>query len=376
MAHSGWAGTASTGTLVRSSPFSFVPDATDPSLRLDDLIMARLPSVFRDLGLAAEASRTRLRRLILDGAVSVAGRPVRVPTIRVRPGIVVTVYLDPGRFTVADKTPGDIPYECSAASILYEDEWLIAVNKPPGIPTEGSFLASRDSLHAAVRRYLAGRDGMAVLEPPVAAACEDGLPYLGLPHRLDRDTSGVVLFTKRREANAPVQQAFAGRTAHKIYRALAFPAPGSSAPGFTDNARALPSRGTGTPSESFIEVSGLMARISPKSAAAKWGLVQSGGLPSSTRLFVEASGRDGLVLRAEPVTGRTHQIRVHAAFSGLPLYGDTLYGGPGVYRNRPVPRVMLHAAALSLPHPVYGRALTLLAPVPQDFLSLMHELGL
>ena len=353
---------------MKVTPFSFVPDASDSSRRLDDLVMARLPSVFLELGLDAVASKSKLRRLILDGAVSVGGRPVRVPAIVVKPGTVITVYLDPGRFAVG-LTPGDRPFECTAASILYEDEWLVAVNKPPGLPTEGSFLASRDSLHAAVQRFLAARDGSfnrptektelgsgpehGGVGPVPSDAGDDGLPYLGMHHRLDRDTSGVVLFTKRRGVNAAVHEAFANRTAHKVYYALA-----------------------GSPQaacENQFEVSGLMARISPKSDAARWGLVHSNGLPSSTSFFVESLGRDGAVLRVEPRTGRTHQIRVHAASVGLPLYGDSLYGGPESLSGRPVPRVMLHAVNLTLSHPVNGHPLNLIAPAPDDFV-LLREL--
>lgn len=350
---------------MKTTPFSFVPDASDSSRRLDDLIMARLPSVFLELGLDEVASRSRLRRLILDGAVSVAGRPLRVPAIHVKPGTVITVYLDPSRF-VAGKTPGDRPFECTAASILYEDEWLVAVNKPPGIPTEGSFLASRDSLHTAVRRFLAARysPSPAGDANPVSS---DGLPYLGLHHRLDRDTSGVVLFTKRQEANAAIHEAFSGRTAHKFYCALASQSPDSSNSSTPSRSRELLVHSNGSPLETAFEVNGLMSRISPKSAAAKWGLVQSNGLPSSTTFFVESAGREGLVLRAEPVTGRTHQIRVHAASVGLPLYGDKLYGGPDTLRGNPVSRVMLHAVSLSLPHPVSGQTLILVAPAPEDF---------
>ena len=344
---------------MKVSPFSFVPDESDSSRRLDDLVMARLPSVFRELGLDAVASKTRLRSLILDGAVSVAGKPVRVPAIQVKPGTVITVYLDPLRFAV-EKTPGDRPFECTSSSILYEDKWLVAVNKPPGIPTEGSFLASRDSLHAAVRRYLAARDGIATSGGIAASACDDGLPYLGLHHRLDRDTSGVVLFTRQREANAAVHKAFASRVICKVYLALA----------------GLPQSAGGRryPPGSRFEVNGLMARISPKSAAAKWGLVQTNGLPSSTRFSVDSEARDGLVLRAEPQTGRTHQIRVHAASVGMPLYGDSLYGGPASYRGKPVPHTMLHAAELVLPHPVEEGLLSISAPAPEVFVQFRELL--
>ena len=357
---------------VKVTPFSFIPEVSDTSRRLDDLIMARLPTVFLELGLDAVASKTKLRRLIQDGAVSVAGRPVRLPAIHVKPGTVITVYLDPSRF-LAEKTPGDQPFECTADHVLYEDEWLIAINKPAGIPTEGSFLASRDSLHAAVRRFLASRNGQGDLsgspawtsesgqrrsEPFPPESCDDGLPYLGLPHRLDKDTTGIVLFTKHRAANSAVHHAFASRAAHKTYWALV-QAPVDS--------KKLP--------DSSFQVTGLMARISPKSAAAKWGLVQSGGLPSSTQFVIETSGRNGLLLRAEPLTGRTHQIRVHAASVGLALYGDSLYGGPETFRGKAVHRVMLHAADLTIPHPADGRLLSLTAQVPEDFLQLRGLLG-
>jgi hypothetical protein len=109
-----------------------------------------------------------------------------------------------------------------------------------------------------------------------------------------------------------------------------------------------------------------MARISAKSAAAQWGLVQIRGRAVKYRVLCRVRRSGSVVLRAEPRTGRTHQIRVHAASAGLPLYGDTLYGGPDRAGGRTVPRVMLHAASLALPHPSGGRLLTILAPVPGD----------
>jgi len=105
-------------------------------------------------------------------------------------------------------------------------------------------------------------------------------------------------------------------------------------------------------------------------SVARWRAVHSGGKFAHTAFEVDAKVDGALAVTARPSTGRTHQIRVHLAEGGRPILGDSLYGGPAHIRGVPVPRTMLHAARLELPHPVTRTALCLEAPLPADFRQL------
>src|SRR5574344_556344 len=166
-------------------------------------------------------------------------------------------------------------------------------------------------------------------------------------HRLDRETSGVILFTKQRAVNAPVHDMFEQHTARKVYRAVTV----------------CPEK---LPPESF-SVDDFLGRISAKSAAARWGVLSEsrGGVHAHTDFSVAGRGTLGgravLFIDAHPLTGRTHQIRVHLSERGMPIVGDTLYGGPAA------DRIMLHAFSRSFPHPVTGHIMTVTAPLPCGF---------
>jgi RluA family pseudouridine synthase len=167
--------------------------------------------------------------------------------------------------------------------------------------------------------------------------------------RLDRDTSGVVLFGVAPEANAELHRAFAERAVAKTYLALAAARPGDAPRRFRVAAPLGPARG----GRGGVRVGGEGAR------------------PAETEVdVVEVIGRACLV-EARPLTGRKHQVRAHLAHAGLPILGDPLYGAP----SRPaVPRLMLHASRLALRHPTTGTPLVLEAPLPQDFQSVLRGL--
>lgn len=307
------------------------------TIRLNDFLRAELPAA-----LHRDISNSKIRRLIVAGAVQVNGSQCRNPSQTVRAGAVVSVRVDEAKLFY-EKTTDDIAFDLTARDVLFEDESIIVVNKPAFFPTEAGMVASRDNLHAAVVRYLFEKQKIAHpnLKNP---------PYAGIMHRLDRETSGAILFTKTRAVNAACHDMFENRTVQKTYRAVVCP---SDVSAFCKR-------------KSF-SVELYMGRISPKSQAAKWGALsqKDGGVYSKTDVTLIGSG----VLNGKQVafvdcllhTGRTHQIRVHLASVDAPLLGDTLYGGLAHER------IMLHAHTLTFPHPVTGEQLTVTAPLPRGF---------
>jgi 23S rRNA pseudouridine1911/1915/1917 synthase len=301
--------------------------------RLDVLLREKLPELMPGRN-SADVSNSKIRRLIFAGAVYVEGRQCRVPAEFLHAGSSVTASIDSGKFFY-EKKPDDIKFEVTKDSVLYEDDVLIVVNKPAFFPTEETIAGQRDNMHDAVVRWLWS-------ETPA----QRNPPYAGIMHRLDRETSGVLLFTKQRTVNSAVHDMFERRTAHKIYRAVV--------------------SGEGLCPEKF-SVDNFLGRITVKSRAGKWGAVPEsrGGLHARTDfMFLGEGFLDGtgvLYIEARPLTGRTHQIRVHLASLGMPIIGDDLYGGPAAER------MYLHAYSLSFPHPVTGGMMNVTAPLPAGF---------
>jgi 23S rRNA pseudouridine1911/1915/1917 synthase len=273
------------------------------------------------------------------GGVWLNGRRVADPSMLAPAGAVVTLHRPPGGvYAEVAMQPQDI---------LYEDAWVLALNKRPGWYTGATPWDTQGNALAALRRFLEAREG---------AAATEGPPYLHLAHQLDRGTSGVLLFSRRSGANAPLLAAFAGYGAHKRYLCLC----------------------AGTPSENEFEARtghgrerGGRFRIYPPDQVGL-PLPGSGKVKSAhTRFGVLRRLGGAALLSAEPLTGRSHQIRLHAAHLGHPLLGDTRYGGPDSYKGCALAFPMLHASRLELPHPHTGAALRLEAPLPELFDALI-----
>ena len=314
---------------------------SEKSTSLNELLRSELPRL-----LGESVSNSKIRRLIVAGSVSVNGRQIRVPAFNLRAGSAVSVQIDEEKLFF-EKQPDDIAFELTEKDVLFEDESIIVVNKPTHFPSEAGMVESRDNLHAAVVRFLFEKQK---IEKPNAK----NPPYAGIMHRLDRDTSGVILFTKSRSVNAACHDMFENHTARKVYNAIVC-VKSSEIKNF--------------PVGKEFSVEFPMGRVSPKGQAAKWGKMseKNGGLPSKTDFKVlkeltaddlskiavgSAMLRAGenrfLLLECRPLTGRTHQIRVHLSSLGIPILGDELYGG------HPHERIMLHARSLTFPHPVSG----------------------
>jgi 23S rRNA pseudouridine1911/1915/1917 synthase len=311
---------------------------------LMDFLQRSLPKELNRLIGTSNVSRSKLRRLIVAGATSINGRQIRKPETLVTKGVVVTVKLDTEKFSF-EKQPDDIKFDLTTDRILFEDEAIIVVDKPANFPTEATMVQTRDYLQAAVQRFLLARDGN---------AANGEAPYVGLHHRLDRETSGVILFTKQRRANTGAHKMFLEHLAKKEYMALVI------------RPQKLPPRA--------FSVDNFMDRITPKSARGKWGAVRTGGERALTNFKILEEHTHGLLVQANPETGRTHQIRVHLSGLQMPLYGDDLYGGPNKIGNWSVPRIMLHATSLTFPHPIDGREICVTAPIPQDFQECLSRI--
>lgn len=295
--------------------------------RLDQFLAEALPRQGETL------SRRRIRRLIDAGAVYVDGRRVRVASKRVRPAARVEVWIG--------EAPAATAIRLDAGRVLFEDDDLIAVDKPPGMPAQATVTDAVHDLFHQLRRHLAERDGRT--------------PYLALHHRLDRGTSGVMLFAKRREINRALAQTFSRQRVRKLYHALAVITTAEPPAGaWTVTNRLSPPQATGG---------------GPRRVVA----VAAGGRVAETE-FRPLRWLPGVLwLEAVPKTGRTHQIRVHLADSGLPVLGDPLYGRDAVPRI-PAPRLMLHAMSLTLEHPSTGGPLCIESPLPDDFREEVRRL--
>lgn len=304
-------------------------------MRLDQVLALWLPEA-----LSQPISKAKVRKLIVAGAVYLNGKRVRIASKELQANARVDAYVDLHKLK-DDGRARDRQFRLAPADILFEDEYLIAVNKPPGLPTQPTLDEARDNLFALLKKFLAERDRVAQ-------------PYVGLHHRLDRDTSGVVLFTKKVEANAGVSEMFKVHTAVKTYQAL------------TSRPRQLP------PAEwSVKNYLGKSREPGLGKKKNKMASVRSGGDFAHTDFRLLEANAGGLWLEAKPRTGRTHQIRVHLSEAGMPILGDETYGG----KTGVAPRLMLHAANLTFPHPISKVEISIHSPVPEDFNQCQKRLS-
>ncbi|WP_243301817.1 RluA family pseudouridine synthase [Geothrix oryzisoli] len=234
--------------------------------------------------------------------------------------------LSPGQWITWARPPWLEPEVPLATAVLYEDEDLLAVAKPSGLPTlpgGGEFL--EHTLLAVVRRRA---------------------PEASPMHRLGRGTSGLVLFARTAAARGPLQAVFQERRTRKVYRTLC----------------------QGHPAEDAFEVASPIGEV-PYEPLGLLHAATPGGRPSRSRVTVLERREDASLLEVEIFTGRPHQIRIHLAFAGHPLVGDPLYGPggtprPGTGAVPGDPGYLLHAQRLELEHPRTGAWLTLICQPP------------
>lgn len=273
-------------------------------------------------------SRTLIRRLRHGGGVAIDGRDARLGDLPA-PGqrIELLLPLESGHVT-----PEPIPL-----SIVYEDAHLLVVDKPADILVHPTGMESTGSLAAGVAHYLESTGHPA---------------FIGPVTRLDRNTTGLVLFAKHPHAHYKLARAFDANEGDRVYQAIVH--------GWMES-----------------EVGVIDAPIQRVEGSLSRRQVGSAGQPARTHyevlrrsLFRDAGRRVSLVrLRLE--TGRTHQIRVHLAHIGHPILGDPVYGPE---KEGGMKRQALHAAELTFPHPIEGHLVTLTSPLPQDMAVLLEAL--
>lgn len=225
-----------------------------------------------------------------------------------------------------------LPQEMIPLDILYEDAALLAINKPPGMPPHPSFRHAEGTAAGAVAGYYARRG----IQTQVRA--------LG---RLDRNTSGVMVFGKNPLVQERMVEQQRSGGIQKVYLAVA--------EGRFGQAKGAVEAPIGRKEGSMIE-----------------RCVAESGKPACTKYEVLCQNGNYTLLKLQPVTGRTHQLRVHMAYLGHPLAGDTLYGGSGAQ----IARHALHAYELHLAHPLTEQMMCLRAPVPQDMRIFIDKVGL
>lgn len=279
-----------------------------------------------------EHSRSALQRAFAAGLVR-CGERVLEQSSEVRAGAVIVFELPAVRST------GLVPLDKSL-SVLFEDEHMLAIDKEAGMIVHPGVGTGEDTLvHALLAHCRGGLSGVGGVERP------------GIVHRIDKETTGVLLVAKSDAAHRGLAEQFAGRQLRKEYLALV---------------AGLPSVQSGVIERSIARHPVHRHRMT----------VGEGGRPSRTDWQrVELFPPHAALLRCRIHTGRTHQIRVHLKSIGHPLLGDSTYGWkPGPMLPVTVPRVMLHAAFISFLHPITARPMEISAPLPADFEAVLAGL--
>ena len=327
--------------------------AGDAPERLDKALAAAVPE-------AAVLSRSRLAKLIAEGAVFRDGVAVTNPKEKVLPGEVFTLHLAPS--AEADLRPEAIPL-----AVVHEDADLIVVDKPAGMVVHPAPGSPSGTLANALMHH-----------------CGDSLSGIGgerrpgIVHRIDKDTTGLLVAAKSDRAHHGLAAQFAAHTVTRRYLALVHGVPDGADP------RLRGTRGVTFEAGGVIRIATGLARH--RTDRQRQAVVWDGqGRPAVTRVRVLESFADqAALLECWLETGRTHQIRVHMAHVGHGLLGDQTYGGrrrlseralgQGAALGNAFPRQALHAAMLGFDHPATGERLEFAAPLPQDMETLLAAL--
>jgi len=294
--------------------------AEGESQRLDKFLVACLPDL----------SRARLQTLIKEGQVSVDGHPVTKSSLILMPGQQVTLNLPAPEATKLE--PEAIPLE-----VVFENADLLVINKPAGMVVHPAAGHSTGTLVHAALAHIPDLEGIGGELRP------------GVVHRLDKDTSGLILMAKNDRAHRWLQDQFRQRTVSKIYLAL------------TDGAPPTPIGRVEAPIGRDPSHRKKMAITTPQK-----------GREAVTEYRVLESFSGYTLIEAHPLTGRTHQIRLHLAFLGCPIVGDTIYGHK--HSSLPLERHFLHAARLTICLPGESSPHTFEAPLPPELQSILVDL--
>lgn len=286
-------------------------------MRLDQILTRRFQGHY---------SRTYFQRLIEDGLVLVNGEVVKK---RTKPKVGDEVEIEFAVDPEIDLKPENIPLD-----ILFEDKDIIAINKPAGMvvhPAPGNWS------HTFVNALVFHCQDLLKSEEKIRP---------GIVHRLDKDTTGVLIAAKNSESQRRLIDAFANRKVMKEYVAIV----------------------CGKPKNQLIE-----APIGRHPKHRQKMAVVPNGKPARTKIELLHADKDWSLIKIDLETGRTHQIRVHLASIGHPVVGDPLYGSNTYNIKLNAPRQLLHAESLKLTHPMTQAPIILKAPYPEDFKRFLEK---
>ena len=291
----------------------FTAGVSDKGRRLDQFIADNADAL----------SRTKARKIIDIGGVHVGGRRVRKAGLILDAGQRIELFRDNG--------PLD-PFRLNDDLVVFQDQWIIVINKPSGVETQPTPARYRGTLYEALQLFLKRdrRFGRRL--------------EIGMAQRLDRDTSGLIVFSIHPQAHKGLTEQMQSRSAEKVYHALVA-------------GRLQPPAGVYRSQLRRDRRSGLMRSV------------DEGGKEAITAYRVEETLPEPIeISRVELVlvTGRTHQIRAHLAEAGHPLLGDVRYGGISEIGGHRFDRHCLHSSHLQLVHPKTGKPVKFSAPLPDD----------
>jgi 23S rRNA pseudouridine1911/1915/1917 synthase len=308
-------------------------EAADAGTRLDKWLAAALP----------QQSRSRLKALIEEGAVSLDGKTARDPARKLKAAQNVVVSIPEPR----DATPQP---QAMNLAIVYEDDALIVIDKPAGLVVHPAPGNPDNTLVNALLAHCGG-----------TLAGIGGVRRPGIVHRIDKDTSGLLVVAKTDTAHAGLAAQFKTHSIERIYDAFVWGVP-------------RPAKGA---------ITGAIGRSAKNRK--KMAIVARGKAAETHYATVAAFGKIAARIKCRLTTGRTHQIRVHMASKGHGLIGDATYGSPvrGLKQLEDdiadalttFPRQALHAGTLGFVHPVTGEHLAFAAPLPADLVALEKALA-
>ena len=325
---------------------------SDAALRLDKALAALVPA-------DAALSRSRLMRMIADGAVRRDGQAITDPKTKVAPGQTYTLRLDPA--VALETLPEAIPL-----TVIFEDTDLIVIDKPAGMvvhPAPGS--PTGTLVNALLHHCGDTLSGIGGVRRP------------GIVHRIDKDTTGLLVVAKTDRAHHGLAAQFADHSVNRRYLAVVHGVPSASDP----RIRGL--KGVSFEPGGILKIATHLARH--KTDRQRQAVVWDQGRHAVTRArTIEDFGGGASLVECWLETGRTHQIRVHMAYVGHGLLGDQTYGGkkrlspklfgPAADLGNAFPRQALHAATLGFVHPVTGNPMEFTSPLPADLTGLLDAL--
>ncbi|WP_246116702.1 RluA family pseudouridine synthase [Denitrobaculum tricleocarpae] len=334
-AHASPADLKASGDPDVSERHAILVDPADKRERVDRLLVKNLPTL----------SRSRLQGLITTGQLSVDGKTIDNPAFRVKPGQKLLLEVPPAVAAEPEAQQIDL-------DIVFEDPYLIVIDKPAGMvvhPAPGN-------LDGTLVNALIGHCGESLKGI-------GGVRRPGIVHRLDKDTSGLIVAAKTEAVHQALTELFAARDIERAYQAVIW----------------------GAPSPAKGEIEGNIGR-SPRNRK-KMAVVRRGGKSALTRYQTLKSYAQGAVslIECRLMTGRTHQIRVHLTEKGHPLVGDPVYGRVSDAKLQRLPpdarlafrdfrRQALHARILGFKHPITGKTLKFESKLPPDIKELISSL--